>query len=266
MKNVAAALSLMSLAVASCGPKNDREQAPAVAANAEDPMVMSGPFAEVETRMDEAMTAAVGTSLADSWVRKMIAHSRGAVEMSNVVLDQNPSAEVAKMARDIISRQTPEIASFEKLVAAGDPDPASAGRFRAPSATMRDAMMAANGADISETYLRKMIEHHRGAVAMADIALARGVTGLIRARAEKVRRDRQKDITITEAMLRGEPMRETTAMPTAAPTPKMTPTARPAPPRPTAAVKAAPSAAPKAKPAPSPSPSDPHAGMDMSKM
>lgn len=266
MKNLAAGLSLLSLALASCGSDGDRDQAPAPVASAEDPMAMSGPFADIEMRMNEAMTAAVGTNLGDSWLRKMIAHHRGAVEMSNLVLGQNPSADVAKMARETVSKQTAEIADLEKLVAGGNPDPASAEPFRAATATMHDTMMGATGADISETYLRKMLEHHRGAVAMADIALAQGVSGPIRARAEKVRADQQKEIAMTEAMLRGEPMSEAKAMPAAAPAPKMPPAARAADPRPTAAAKAAPPPAPKPKPAPTPSPTDPHAGMDMSKM
>ncbi len=47
--------------------------------------------------------------------------------------------------------------------------------------------MAATGADLSETYLRKMLAHHQGAVAMSDIALANGATGAVRAQIEKTR-------------------------------------------------------------------------------
>ena len=59
----------------------------------------NNPFARSEMKMDQAMMAAVGVNAADSWVRKMIEHHRAAIDMSQIVLAQNPTADVAKMAR-----------------------------------------------------------------------------------------------------------------------------------------------------------------------
>lgn len=261
MRNLTVGLSLLSFALASCGSGGDDPDRNAGATTSADaPMAMGGPFAEAETRMNEAMMAAVGIDVSDTWVRKMIAHHRGAVEMSNLVLAQNPSAEVAKMAREIVAKQTAEIADLEKLVAKGKPDPASAEPFRASATTMHSAMMAATGADVSETYLRKMIEHHKGAVAMSEVALAQGVTGAVRASAQKVRDDQRKEIAMTEAMLRGEPMGEAMG---AAPSRAATPAA------PSAAPKPAPTATrtTAAKPSVSPSPAtSTMPGHDMKKM
>lgn len=264
MKMLTASISLLGLALASCGSGPDDSATNAGAtASAEQPMAMNGPFAAAEMRMNDAMMAAVGVDVGDTWLRKMIAHHRGAIEMSNLVLAENPTVDVARMARDIVAKQTAEIADLEKLVAAGNPNPASAERFRAAETKMHETMMAAKGADVSETYLRKMIEHHRGAVAMSDVALAQGVTGPIRARAEKVRADQQKEIAMTEAMLRGEPMGESKA----AASPAATRAAAPAPTR-AAVPKPAPKATSKPKPVPAPAPSasDPHKGHDMKKM
>ena len=262
MRNLTVGLSLLSVALASCGSGGDDPNRNAGATTSADaPMAMSGPFAEAETRMNAAMMAAVGIDVSDTWVRKMIAHHRGAVEMSNLVLAQNPSAEVAKMAREIVAKQTAEIADLEKLVAKGNPDPASAEPFRASATTMHSAMMVATGADVSETYLRKMIEHHKGAVAMAEVALAQGVTGAVRASAQKVRDDQRKEIAMTEAMLRGEPMGGAMVP---APSRASTPAAPPAAPMPkatrTTAVK------PSASPKPSPTASTMAPGHDMDKM
>ena len=55
-------------------------------------------------------------------------------------------------------------------------------------------MMAASGANISETYLRKMQAHHQGAVAMSDVALANGATGAVRAQIEKTKASQQREI------------------------------------------------------------------------
>ena len=205
MKSLSLAVSLLGLTLASCGSgKDNAAQTADATANADSQMAMDGPYSEAETRMNEAMMAAVGVNVGDSWVRKMIAHHRGAIEMSNLVLAQNPTADVAMMARGVIAKQTAEIADLEKLISVGNPDPASAEPFRAAATAMHDAMMAAKGADVSETYLRKMLAHHTGAIAMSKVVLAQqGVSPGIRARAEKVRIDQQEEIAMAESMLRG---------------------------------------------------------------
>ena len=116
---------------------------------------------------------------------------------------------------------------------------------------MHQKMMAASGSDVSQTYMRKMLEHHKGAVAMSDVALANGVTGTLRSQIQKTRADQQKEIAMVEAMLRGEPMQsamqqsgaktaeQAKAEPAPADTaktepkaqPKATPAARPAEPK-----------------------------------
>lgn len=171
------------------------------------------PFAQSEMAMDQAINAAVGVNAADAWVRKMIEHHKGAVDMSRIALTQNASAQVAKMAQQTIDKQSKEIADLEKLIATGSPDPASSALYRASISQMHNAMMSAKGADISETYLRKMLAHHQGAVAMSDVALASGATGAIRDRIEKTKAGQQKEIAVVEAMLRGEPTKSATPAP-----------------------------------------------------
>lgn len=220
----------------------------------------NNPFSNAELAMDQAITAAIGINAGDSWVRKMIEHHRGAVEMSRIVLAQNPPAEISAMAQQTSDKQTREIAALEKLVASGDPDGASAELYRQATMRMHEAMMTARGADVSETYLRKMLAHHKGGVALSDVALANGVAGAVRAQVEKTRADQLKEARMVEAMLRGEPM------PAAQPAEPEAPAAAP----PTA--KRAPAAAPRPAPAkpkppaPSPPAPDPHAGHDMNTM
>lgn len=259
------ALALVT-SLSACGDGGDPAETAEATAGADDSMAMSGPFAESEMRMNEAMMAAVGVNAGDSWVRKMIAHHQGAVDMSRQVLTMNPGDHVAGMANSIIDKQTKEITALEKLVAQGTPDPASAEIYRPAMEQMHNAMMAANGADLSETFHRKMLEHHKGAVALSDIALANGVSGAVRTQVQRTRADQQKEVDMVEAMLSGEPMSEAKA----APSPAATPAARPAAPRATAAPKPTPKATARPKPSPAPSPTptptDPHKGHDMSKM
>ncbi len=135
--------------------------------------------------------------------------------------------------------------------------------FAQAEAQMHERMMAAAGADPSETWIRKMIEHHRGAVTMSEIVLEQNPTPEVRAEAEKTRTEQLREIGRLEALLTSEEA----ATPATAPPPAQTSSAavaesRPAPPE-RAATKLAPKPAPK--PAPEPAP-DPHAGHDMNNM
>lgn len=127
--------------------------------------------------------------------------------------------------------------------------------FAQAEGQMHQAMMAAVGADPSETWIRKMIEHHRGAVAMSDIVLAQNPTPQVRAQAEKTKTDQLSEISTLEAMLR--PGQTTAAAPPTAAPPAQTSSASAAESR--TATKPAPKPAPKAAPKPE-EPADPHAG------
>lgn len=263
------ALLMATAWLAACGSQADNQVAanePAMDANmaAGNSMQMSGPFAEAEMRMDEQMMAAVGSDLGQNWLKKMIVHHQGAIDMSRIVLDQNPTADVAKMARETIAKQGKEIEDLQKLVQEGAPDQRSAELYRPAMMDMHQKMMAASGSDVSQTYMRKMLEHHKGAVAMSDVALANGVTGTLRSQIQKTRADQQKEIAMVEAMLRGESMQSAmqqsgaktaeqakaepapadTAKTEAKAQPKATPAARPAEPKASATPPA------KAEPAP----------------
>lgn len=66
--------------------------------------------------------------------------------------------------------------------------------FAASEAAMHARMGAASGATVDEAYIAKMIEHHRGAVAMAEVALARSRDPDIRRMAEAVKDAQTREI------------------------------------------------------------------------
>lgn len=200
------AASAMALLVGACGANEDAAQNEAAANDMSTMADASNPFAQSEMRMNERMMAAVGTDVGDSWVRKMIEHHQGAIDMSEIVLQQNPRADVAEMARMTVEKQGKEITDLRKLVKQGSPSPQSGELYRTSMTQMHDAMMAAKGADISETFMRKMLEHHKGGVTMSDVALQNGVSGTLRQQVQKTRDDQQKEAQMVEAMLRGETM------------------------------------------------------------
>ena len=171
----------------------------------------SNPFAESESKMSQAMMAAAGSDVGDNWAKKMIAHHQGAIDMSEAVLREDPKQDVAEMARMTIEKNRKDIADIQKLTKDGSPDQKSAELYRPSMMDMKQKMEAASGADINELFMRKMLEHHKGAVAMSDVALRNGVSGAMRSQVQKTRSENDKDAKMTEAMLRGEPMKQAMA-------------------------------------------------------
>ena len=199
------ATTALALLVSACGSGSDPAAAPSAESSISS-VKNAGPFAESEMSMRTKMDAAIGSSISDTWLAQMIEHHNGAIAMSKIALAQNPSSEVRQMAEETIAMQGKEIVELKKLRSSGASDPASFDPFRAAGMTMHHSMMAASGADISETYLRKMLEHHRGAVALSDIVIAQGSDPKVRAAAEKTKAVQAKEVTMIEAMLAGKPM------------------------------------------------------------
>jgi uncharacterized protein (DUF305 family) len=73
-----------------------------------------GPGMMSESDMAELADAS-GAAFDRMWVRMMIEHHRGAVEMAERVIDAGSSAEVERLARDVVRVQTAEIAELERL-------------------------------------------------------------------------------------------------------------------------------------------------------
>lgn len=77
---------------------------------------------------------------------------------------------------------------------AGTPSTGDAA-FAEVEAEMHQRMGQASGATLDEAYIAKMIEHHRGAVAMAEVALAQSQDPEIRRMAQAVVDAQTREIT-----------------------------------------------------------------------
>jgi len=128
IKPALAAIALSSLLMA-CTPAENSETAATGEANMAAPSEMSAgmpgekmsgpttPFTPSEDKMHRDMMQATGADAQETYARKMIAHHRGAVEMSQVVLQENPDAELRAMAEKTIADQTREISMLEQWIA-----------------------------------------------------------------------------------------------------------------------------------------------------
>ncbi|HET9639339.1 MAG TPA: DUF305 domain-containing protein [Allosphingosinicella sp.] len=152
--------------------------------------------------MHEAMASAVGSDVSDTWVRKMIAHHQGAVAITDSVVAEGGDPEVAAIARRMGAAQRREIEEMKRWVRKdAAPDPASARPYLASEKQMHEAMTAAGGADSSQAFLRQMIPHHQGAIAMSEIVLAQGRDERVADLARRIVADQGKEIGEMEAML-----------------------------------------------------------------
>ena len=74
--------------------------------------------------------------------------------------------------------------------------------FMPAEMAMHEKMMKAKGANASETWGRKMIEHHRGAIAMSQIVLRQAPDAKTRQMAQKSIAEQNNSIGELQAMLR----------------------------------------------------------------
>ncbi|PZO03174.1 MAG: DUF305 domain-containing protein [Alphaproteobacteria bacterium] len=71
-------------------------------------------FSEAEMSMHRAMMMATDVNTQRTWARKMIAHHRGAIAMSQALLESDaPDPEARRMAQAVVDTVTPEIAELE---------------------------------------------------------------------------------------------------------------------------------------------------------
>ncbi|MBB3873079.1 DUF305 domain-containing protein [Brevundimonas mediterranea] len=71
-------------------------------------------FSEAEMGIHRAMMMATDVNTQRTWARKMIAHHRGAIAMSQALLGSDATdAEARRMAQAVIDAQTREIAELE---------------------------------------------------------------------------------------------------------------------------------------------------------
>lgn len=74
----------------------------------------ANPYPHAEMQMHQKIMLATGADATETWVRKMIEHHRGAVEMSRLLLTKTSDSAVRRMANDNISKQERDIGSLQR--------------------------------------------------------------------------------------------------------------------------------------------------------
>lgn len=149
-----------------------------------------------------------------TFAQQMIPHHEQAIEMAEMAQGRASSGEVLELAENIEAAQGPEIDTLQGWLEAwgeeapsGSMDHGDMGHdsdSAMPGMMDEDEMnelMAASGADWDRMFLVMMIEHHEGAVEMAQVEVDQGENPDAVAMAEKIISDQQAEITQMQDLL-----------------------------------------------------------------
>ena len=156
-----------------------------------------------------------------TFVEGMYPHHAQAVEMASLVDGRTENAQVIELAQAIEAAQAPEMEQMNALLTAwgqpaasadmggmdmggmdmGGMDMGSGGMTGMMSQEDMDMLSAANGAEFDSMWLTMMIEHHKGAIEMAQIELADGSNADAKELASTIIDAQQSEIFSMESLL-----------------------------------------------------------------
>lgn len=191
-----------AIALSACGGPEEEE-----VSGSPDPT----PATSVATEADSGEEVSAEHNDADvMFAQMMIPHHQQAVEMSEMLLakDDVPQ-ETADFAQGVMDAQGPEIERMNAMLEAWGEDPVTESDDMGDHGDMSGMMSEddmnqledAAGADAAQLYLEQMIEHHEGAVEMAEEQVSGGENPQAVALAEQVIDDQETEITEMETML-----------------------------------------------------------------
>lgn len=191
---VSALVAATALLLAGCG---DDESPDAGAGTITDSSTAEAPFNDADVEFAQGM----------------IPHHEQAVEMAEMVPADGVSPELVRLAEAIEGAQQPEIDQMEAMLERwgedgpsddphADHGPGSGGMDGMMSAEDMVALGAASGIEFERMFVAMMIEHHEGAITMAEIELAEGQDAEALELAEAIIEAQEAEIEQMEGMLR----------------------------------------------------------------
>jgi len=140
------------------------------------------------------------------FVKGMIPHHQGAIDMATVELEFGKDPEVVKLATDIIKAQETEIAVLKEWLAknvapASQLNLASTKAYERARSDMMANMMVSHTGDADVDLMEGMIPHHQGAIDMAKVVLEHGKDPEIRALAQSIITAQEREIVFMKEWL-----------------------------------------------------------------
>lgn len=149
----------------------------------------------------------------------MIPHHAQAVEMADMALDETTNADVKELATAIKAAQQPEIDQLTEWLEewdqpVPDTDTGADHNMDRTSGMMMSGMMSeadmerlgeASGTEFDRLWLEMMIQHHEGAITMANDEIADGKFADAKQMAQNIVTSQQAEIMTMEGLLTGMP-------------------------------------------------------------
>lgn len=140
------------------------------------------------------------------FAQMMIPHHEQAIEMADLALD-NPSAsgEVRRLAEQIKAAQDPEIQTMNRWLrewGASASAPMDHGPGGMMSAKDMTALGQAKGSAFDRMWLTMMVEHHEGAVTMAQDVLSTTADAAVKALSQAIVDGQKEEIATMQGLLR----------------------------------------------------------------
>jgi uncharacterized protein (DUF305 family) len=190
-------------------PGNSGHMMPGMKSQSSMPMnEASKAFAEANMKMHKDMAIAFSGNADVDFAKGMIPHHQGAIHMSMIVLKHGKDAVVRKLATDIIAAQKTEIAQMSAWLARNGSQAPSADAaaiikaFTEVNARMHSSMTMTFSGNPDIDFIKGMIPHHEGAVAMAKVLLQFGKDAELRKLADDVVRTQNEEIAMMQAWLK----------------------------------------------------------------
>lgn len=146
---------------------------------------------------DPDKSAATGNGTDRAFVAEMIPHHESAVEMAEIALERGESPFVTGLAEDIVRAQKAEISTLRRedsqLADAG----VEKGALGVPAHMMgmgEDTERLKTVAPFDDVFIKMMVPHHKGAVEMAKVELAKGSDPELKTLAREIIDAQQREI------------------------------------------------------------------------
>lgn len=151
-------------------------------------------------------SAASGVEADVKFAQMMIPHHEQAVEMADLALSNDTaSPEVKALAGQIKAAQDPEIQTMQGWLSQWGASQSSGSMAHGSGGMMSDddmsSLMGASGPEFDQMWLTMMIEHHEGAIEMAQDVLATTADPDVEKLATAVVEGQEKEITTMKGML-----------------------------------------------------------------
>lgn len=150
-----------------------------------------------DNRDDSASSTAGGNPTDRAFVKEMIPHHESAIEMAELADKRGESEFVKNLAADIIRTQSAEIKTLQAEDEGLDNAGVEIGSLDMGHDMMgmdSDPMMLESADPFDPAFLKMMIPHHEGAVAMAKVELEQGKDPELRKLSEQIIDAQEREI------------------------------------------------------------------------